>query len=76
MSLKLRGRTVGTDPYLSDLITSFYMDRPVELNLVPQWNLSVVLEALPRHPFESKDMSPVHLKHLTYKTVFLLSLAS
>ena len=36
LSLKLKGRTVGTDPYLSSPITSFYMDRPVEPNLVPQ----------------------------------------
>ena len=45
------------------------------LNLAPQWDLSVVLDALTKHPFESKNMSSVQVKHLTYKTVFFLSLA-
>ena len=40
-SLKLRGRTVGTYSYLSSLIASFYTDRTVELNLMPQWDLSL-----------------------------------
>ena len=73
-SLKLRGRMVGTDPHLSGLIASFYTDRPVELNLIPQWDLLVILDALTKHPFHSKDMSSIQLKHLTYKIV-LLSLA-
>ena len=75
-SLKLKGRQVGSDPYLSSLVASFYVDRPVERNVVPAWDLSLVLGALILSPFEAKDMSSVSLKHLTYKTVFLLSLAS
>ena len=43
-SLKLRGRMVETDPYLSSLIASFYMDRLVEANMIPQWDLSVILD--------------------------------
>ena len=67
------------DPWkssISGLITNFYTDRPVELNLIPQWDLLVVVDALTKKTFESKDTSSVQLKHLTYKTVFLLSLAS
>ena len=75
-TLKLRGRSVGTDPFLSGLIGSFYTDRPVEPSLIPKWDLALVLSGLTKWPFESKDMSTVSLTHLTYKTVFLLSLAS
>ena len=75
-SLKLKGLTVGSDPYLSNLIASFYIDRPVEPNWIPQWDLSIVLSALALPPFEIKDMSSVQLKFLTFKTVFLISLAS
>ena len=46
------------------------MDRPVERNLAPHWDLSVVLDPLTKSPFERRDMEP-----LTLKTVFLLSLA-
>ena len=75
-SLKLSGVAVGTNSFLSDLIASFYIDRPIERNLIPQWDLSVVLDALTRHPFESRDMNSIQLKFLTLKTVFLLALAS
>ena len=44
--------------------------------MILAWDLSLVLRALTRYPFESKDMSTISLKHLTLKTVFLLSLAS
>ena len=67
---------MGSDPYLSSLIASFYVDRPVEQNVVPAWDLALVLSALIKHPFEAKDMGTVFLKHLTNKTVFLLSLAT
>ena len=44
--------------------------------MVPAWDLALVLSALIQHPFEAKDMGTVSLKHLTYKTVFLLFLAT
>ena len=67
---------MGTDPHICWLINNFYMDRPVEPNLVPPWDLAVVLNALNKSPFEPRDMASVDLKFLTFKTVFLLSLAS
>ena len=75
-TLKLSGQNIGSDPYLSSLIGSFYADRPVEPSRVPKWDLSVVLSGLTKWPFESKDPTRVSLQHLTYKTVFLISLAS
>lgn len=75
-TLKLQGCQVDTDPYLTELVASFYNDRPVEINMIPAWDLALVLSALILHPFKAKDMKDVSVKHLTYKTVFLISLAS
>ena len=64
----------GSDPVLSELIRSFELARPVSRSLSPKWDLSVVLLALTKAPFE-----PLHqasLEHLTWKCVFLLTLAS
>ena len=38
-TLKARGMNVGTDPHICGLISSFYIDRLVEPNLVPCWDL-------------------------------------
>ena len=43
---------------------------------MPTWDLSLVLLAMTRPPFEEKDPKTIQLKWLTYKTVFLLALAS
>ena len=63
-SLKSRAKSVGKDPYLCGLINSFYTDRPVELNLVPRWDLSVVLNTLTKSPLEPHDMSSIEVKFL------------
>ena len=34
------------------LVLSFYTDRPVEINLVPHWDLTVVLDVFTKSPFE------------------------
>ena len=73
---KKRGSSLGSDPHLSALIQSFFVDRPVESSLLPEWDLSLVLLALTKSPFEEQDMKQVPLKWLAYKTVFLLALAS
>ena len=61
-------------PELASLIHSFQLERPPQRKIAPQWNLSLVLQALLKPPFE-----PIHacdLKSLTLKTVFLVALAS
>ena len=75
-TLKVTGVNFGTDPFLCGLVNSFYTDRPIERNLAPRWDLSVVLSALTKSPFEPRDMATIDLSLLTYKTVFLLSLAT
>ena len=65
---------ISEDIIISDLIASFEHERPPGKNVFPKWNLVLVLEALIKQPFE-----PIHLsslKMLTFKTVFLIALAS
>ena len=57
-------------------VSSFYTDRLVEINLVPCWDLAMVLDAFTKSPFEPRDRASIDLKFLTFKMVFLLSLAS
>ena len=59
---------------LTRLLGSFHRDRPKGRRGVPSWNLSLVLHQLTKAPFE--PMQDSSLKHLTFKTVFLLALAS
>ena len=59
---------------LSAIIAKYHLDCPKERFEVPEWNLALVLQALLKAPFE-----PLHtasLKHLTYKTVFLVGMSS
>ena len=45
-----------------------------EIDPIPSWNLSLVLHQLTKAPFE--PIKEASLKHLTFKTVFLLALGS
>ena len=59
---------------LNRLISSFHRDRPVRDRNIHSWDLSLVLWALTKPPFEPLKDAP--LKILTFKTVFLMILAS
>ena len=50
------------------------LQRPRITNILPQWDLGIVLEALSKSPY--KPLREASLKHLTLKTVFLLAMAS
>ena len=52
----------------------FHRDRPKGRRGIPSWNLSLVLHQLTKAPFE--PLKEASLKHLTFKTVFLLALGS
>ena len=58
---------ISKDDNLTRLLDSFHRDRP-------SWNLSLVLHQLTKAPFE--PLREASLKHLTFKTVFLLALGS
>ena len=62
------------DENLTCLLDSFHRDKTKGRRGVPFWNLSVVLHQLTKAPFEPIKKSC--LKHLTFKTVFLLALDS
>ena len=64
----------GQNYYISLLFRSFSLERPKQSELVPQWNLGLVLAALNSPPFEPAE--EVDLRFLYYKCCFLLALAS
>ena len=65
---------ISKDDNLTRLLESFHRDRPRGRRGIPSWNLSLVLHQLARAPFE--PLREASLKHLTFKTVFLLALGS
>ena len=68
------GQEVGKSLHLNRLLASFYRDKPILNRGFSSWDLSLVLMSLTKAPFEPlKDAS---LKILTFKTVFLMALAS
>ena len=72
--LGLFGQEVGKSLHLNRLLASFYRDKPILNRGIPSWDLSLVLMSLTKAPFGPlKDAS---LKILTFKTVFLMALAS
>ena len=66
--------SVSKDENLTRFLDSFHRDRPKGRRGVPSWNLSLVLHQLTKPPFE--PLRKASLKHLTFKTVFLLALGS
>ena len=68
------GSDFGNNEFISLLIRNFSLEKPRQRNLVPQWDLSLVLSALNSSPFEPADQ--VNLKFVSYKCCFLLALAS
>ena len=67
-------KAVGQHPYIIRLIKGVFNSRPPVKKLVPEWDLSLVLEAIQKAPFE--PMKTVHLKYATWKTVLLLAITS
>ena len=68
------GTNISDSPVLSDLISAFEHQRPTCASPLPKWDLNLVLEALSKDPYE--PLSQASLKMLTFKTVFLLTLAA
>ena len=65
---------ISKDDNFNRLLDSFHRDRPKGRRGIPSWNLSLVLHQLTKAPFE--PLREASLKHLTFKTVFLLALGS
>jgi len=68
---------ISHSPQLTALIECFKHDRPPASNLVPRWDLDLVLWTLMDKPFEPvHDEKACPLTYLTWKVTFLLLLAS
>ena len=72
--LGVSGQAISKSSELNRLIASFFRDKPKPNKSIPTWDLSLVLLSLTKAPFE--PLQEASMKWLTYKTVFLLSLAS
>ena len=68
------GHIVSKSIELNRLLASFHRDKPRLNRSTPSWDLCLVLLTLTKPPFE--PLGEVSMKMLTYKTVFLLALAS
>ena len=76
----------AADPQMASLIRAFKIRRPVQRQLMPKWDLHLVLNSLLKPPFstittssdgrETSGDDVIDLKWRTLKTVFLLALAS
>jgi len=76
-ALKHSRRTdFANDPELSALLRSFRRDRPSVPKRFPSWDLSLVLQVISHAPFEPISDPKVPLSFLTWKTAFLVLLAS
>ena len=72
--LGLKGEEFSKSLELNRLLASFYRDKPVAKRSIPSWDLALVLHALTKQSF--KPLGKASLKLLTFKTVFLVTLAS
>ena len=72
--LHTQGADIGHDSVLSQLIRAMFQLKPLTRVIMPQWDLALVLASLRRPPFE--PLEAISLKFLSYKTVFLLAIAS
>ena len=65
---------ISNNPEIARLIASFHRDKSKASRSIPTWNLSLVLHQLKQPPFE--PLEEASLKYATWKTVFVLALAS
>ncbi len=70
----LGGQSVGKDPLVTRFLRGVMRLRPQVCSRVPPWDLTVVLDALCRPPFE--PIEEISDRLLTLKTVFLLAISS
>ncbi|XP_026133283.1 uncharacterized protein LOC113112099 [Carassius auratus] len=68
------GSTVGQHPLIRRFMKGARRRLPVIRRTVPEWDLSMVLEALSQYPFE--PLGSISIKLLSFKTALLLALAS
>ncbi|CAC5396327.1 unnamed protein product [Mytilus coruscus] len=65
---------VEQHPYIIRLLRGVFYSRPPERRLLPEWDLPLVLDMFKKPPFAL--MKFASLKHLTWKTAFLIAITS
>ena len=69
-----KSKDVCNNYHLESLLRSYKLEKPATDKSTPKWNLNLVLNSLTKKPYE--PMLSASLKHLTWKTTFLLSFAT
>ena len=70
----LGGLDFSKDAHLKKLLSNFGVERPRSDRSLPQWDLALVMRRLTRAPFE--PMRSAHISAVSWKTAFLVALAS
>ena len=65
---------ISTEPSITAVLQAAKLTMPKKIFQLPKWNLLLVLNHLMRFPYE--PICDISFKHLTWKTCFLLSLAT
>ena len=65
---------ISNNTEIARLIASFHRDKQKSSRSLRKWDLSLVLHQVKQPPFEPLEEAP--LKYITWKTIFLLALAS
>ena len=68
------GKNIGEHPSVVRLLKGVFNTRPPKKQLVPEWDLELVLKVLKGTPFEPMRKAP--LKLVTYKFVLLLAIVT
>ena len=69
-----KSRDICNNYHLESLLRSYKLEKPSTDKTIPKWNLNLVLNSLTKKPYE--PMLSCSLKHLTWKTAFLVSFAT
>ncbi|XP_073467253.1 uncharacterized protein [Aquarana catesbeiana] len=67
-------RSLSSETLIMRFFKALSRSRPVPVKHFPNWDLSVVLQALAKEPFE--PLQAISLKNLTLKTIFLVAITS
>ena len=72
--LPIDNTPVGQHPYIIRLLKGVFNTRPPVTKLLPEWDLTKVLDLLQKSPFE--PLKHADLKYVTFKTVFLIAITT
>ncbi|XP_077111814.1 uncharacterized protein LOC143767393 [Ranitomeya variabilis] len=65
---------VAGNRWISRFISACERSKPIKVPQIPQWDLTLVLDALTQSPFE--PLQTASLKHVSLKTILLVALVS